>query len=166
MESMDFYNKHFVSVDDQNRIVNGFSDAFRQPTEADICINEQGGYQFRLFPGGEENPPLHEWQHMIPLYKYENGEVVKRTEEEIEADIAAMPVPEHKPTAEERIAELEAVNAELEDALCEMDASNQEEIAALNETVSALEDAICEMDAANEERMAAIEDALCEIDMG
>ena len=46
-----------------------------------------------------------------------------------------------KPTAEERIAELEAVNAELEDAMCEMDA-------------------------ANEERMAAIEDALCEMDMG
>ena len=46
-----------------------------------------------------------------------------------------------KPTAEERIAELEATNA-------------------------ALEDAMCEMDAANEERMAAIEDALCEMDMG
>lgn len=45
------------------------------------------------------------------------------------------------PTNEERIAELEVVNAELEDA-------------------------ICEMDAANEERFAAIEDALCEIDMG
>ena len=45
------------------------------------------------------------------------------------------------PTPEERIAALEAVNA-------------------------ALEDAICEMDAANEERMAAIEDALCEMDMG
>lgn len=45
------------------------------------------------------------------------------------------------PTAEERIAELEVINAELEDA-------------------------ICEMDAANEERFAAIEDALCEMDMG
>lgn len=45
------------------------------------------------------------------------------------------------PTAEERIAELEAINAELEDAICEMDATN-------------------------EERFAAIEDALCEMDMG
>ena len=141
MEPMNFYNKHYISVDELGRIVNGFSNAFRQPSDTDICINEQGGYQFRLFPGGEENPQLHEWPHMIPLYKYENGEVVKRTEEEIEADIAALPVPEYKPTAEERIAELEAVNAELEDALCEMDA-------------------------ANEERMAAIEDALCEMDMG
>ena len=48
---------------------------------------------------------------------------------------------EPETTAEERIAELEAINAELEDALCEMDA-------------------------ANEERFAAIEDALCEMDMG
>lgn len=75
------------------------------------------------------------------------------------------PVPP-APTTEERIAELEAINAELEDAMCEMDSANQEEITALNETVSALEDAVCEMDAMNEERMAAIEDALCEMDMG
>ena len=45
------------------------------------------------------------------------------------------------PTPDERITELEAINAELEDAMCEMDA-------------------------ANEERFAAIEDALCEMDMG
>lgn len=141
METMNFYNKHYITVDERSRIVNGFSDAFRSPSDTDICINEQGGYQFRLFPGGEENPPLHEWPHMIPLYKYENGEVVKRTEEEIGADVADIPVPEVKPTTEERVSDLE-------------------------DTTSALEDAICEMDAANEERMAAIEDALCEIDMG
>ena len=74
--------------------------------------------------------------------------------------------PEHEPTAEERIAELEAVNAELEDAMCEMDAEKQAEIEELHETVAALEDAVCEMDAANAERIAAIEDALCEMDMG
>lgn len=69
------------------------------------------------------------------------------------------PEPEPGPTAEERI-------AELEDAMCDMDAANQAEITDLQDTVSALEDAICEMDAANEERMAAIEDELCEMDMG
>lgn len=80
---------------------------------------------------------------------------------------AGLPEPkEPEPTTAERIAELEATNAELEDAMCEMDASNQAEIEELQETTSALEDAICEMDAANEERMAAIEDALCEMDMG
>ena len=54
----------------------------------------------------------------------------------------SLPEPEEpEPTPEERIAELEATNAELEDAMCEMDATA-------------------------EERFAAIEDALCEMDMG
>lgn len=128
-----FYNKHYITIDDQSRIVSGFSDAFRQPTDTDICINEKGGYQFRLFPGGEENPALYDWEHMIPLYKYEDGEIVRRTEEEIKGDIAAIPVPVAQPTTEERL-------TAIEDALCEMDAANAASIAAL-------EDALCEIDA-------------------
>ena len=138
---MNEYNKHYIAVDDHGRIVDGFSDAFRNPSKKDICINEQGTYQFRLFPGGEENPALHEWQHMIPLYKYEGGDVIRRTLEEIAEDIASLVIPEPAPSTEERVTELEAATA-------------------------ALEDAVCEMDAANEERIAAIEDALCEMDMG
>lgn len=103
MDEMIFYNKHYISVDEQNRIINGFSDAFRQPSNTDICINEQGGYQFRLFPGGEENPALFDREGMIPLYAYIDGEVVKRTEEEIEVDRAALIVPKPEPTAEELI---------------------------------------------------------------
>ena len=91
---MEMYNKHYITVDAENRITNGFSDAFRQPTEADICINEQGGYQFRLSLGGEENPSLFDLEGMIPLYKYDNGEVIRRAEEEIEEERAALPVPE------------------------------------------------------------------------
>lgn len=94
---MENYNKHYITVDERGRIVDGFSDAFRKPSDTDICINEQGGYQFRLFPGGEENPFLLERTYMIPLYKYENGTVVKRTEAEIEADIAALPKPTPPP---------------------------------------------------------------------
>ncbi len=100
MEDMNFYNKHYISVDDAGRITDGFSDAFRTPSDTNICINEQGGYQFRLFPGGEENPALYDGMHMIPLYKYENGKVVERTDEEIDADIAALPEP--LPTDDER----------------------------------------------------------------
>ena len=80
-------------MDEQGRIVDGFSDALRQPSAADICINEEGGYQFRLFPGGEENPVLYAVPYMIPLYKYENGSVAARAVEEIEADTAALPEP-------------------------------------------------------------------------
>lgn len=97
---MIFYNKHYITVDEHNRITRGFSDAFRKPSDTDICINAEGGYQFRLFPGGVENPVLFVWPHMIPLYKYENGEVAYRTEEEIQADIDALPEPE--PTWQER----------------------------------------------------------------
>lgn len=120
MESMDFYNKHYITVDERSRIVNGFSDAFHSPCDTDICINEWGGYQFRLFPGGEENPRLHERKHMIPLYKYENGKVVKRTEEEIEADIAALPRPEEVPTQLDMVEAQALYTAMMTDTLLEV----------------------------------------------
>ena len=96
MEDM-FYNKHYIRTREDGCIVDGFSDAFRQPAETDICVNEQGDYQFRLFPGGEENPSLFDRESMIPLYKYESGEVVRRTEEDIEADREEA----NKPTTEQ-----------------------------------------------------------------
>ena len=110
-----FHNKHYIAVDEQNRIVNGFSDAFRQPTDTDICINEQGGYQFRLFHGGEENPALFEMAG-IPRYKWDGSAAVLRTEEELEADRAARPAP--PPTTEEVLLELAADH---EARLCEIE---------------------------------------------
>ena len=87
---MDFtYNKHYITVNERGEIINGFSDAFRQPTDTDICINEQGGYQFRLIIDGkptEENPPLFDFPFMIPLYKWTGTDVVKRTDEELAVD--------------------------------------------------------------------------------
>lgn len=91
--------KHYITVDDQGRITNGFSDAFHQPSEKDICINEQGGYQFRLFPNGEENPVLYE-ENGIPLYKYDGGVVAKRSAADIAEDTAALPEP--APTEDEK----------------------------------------------------------------
>ncbi len=88
---MEAYNKHYITVDERGRITDGFSDAFRTPTDSDICINEQGSYQFRLFPGGEENPRLVE-EHGVPLYRYD-GAAAERKAEEIAADIAELPVP-------------------------------------------------------------------------
>lgn len=81
-----FYNKHYITIDARHRIIDGFSDAFRQPSESDVCINEQGSYQFRLFPNGEENPSLYN-QDGIPLYKWENGQVLPRRPEEILNDM-------------------------------------------------------------------------------
>ena len=93
---VEMYNKHYIKVDSSARVVDGWSDgplSDKDTTDA-ICINEQGGYQFRLFPGGEENPALFEWEYMIPIYKYADGKIEKRTEEEIADDIAAIPEPE------------------------------------------------------------------------
>ena len=88
----EFYNKHYIKPDSYNRIIDCWSDGPHPDCDtADaICINEQGGYQFRLFPDGEENPSLYDAEG-IPLYKWNRQAVVKRTAEEIAADQSAIP---------------------------------------------------------------------------
>ncbi len=98
----EFYNRHYIIVDKQGHITTGWSDGphpDRDTTRA-ICINDKSGYQFRITPGGEENPPLHTMDG-IPLYKWDGAQAVPRTDEEIEADRAAIPEP--APTEMERI---------------------------------------------------------------
>ena len=102
------YNKHYITIDPRGRITSGWSDGphpSRDTTDA-ICINAEGGYQFRLFPGGEENPPLRTMDS-IPLYRWDGEQAIQRTEEEIAADRAAIPPSPHTPTAEERLDALE-----------------------------------------------------------
>ncbi|MGE4213656.1 MAG: hypothetical protein AB7E42_02610 [Anaerotignaceae bacterium] len=84
----EFYNKHYVRLDTDGRIIKGFSDAFEQPIEGDICINEQGGRHFEMF--GVVNPPLMNMQG-IYIYKYIDEVVMERTPEEIQADISNLP---------------------------------------------------------------------------
>lgn len=88
--------------------------------------------RYKIIKDGETVNTIVADEKFVRHYCFKNGFTY---EEEI------LPEPERKPTAEERIKELETINAELEDAMCEMDA-------------------------ATEERLAAIEDALCEMDMG
>lgn len=83
----EFYNKHYITTDAKGCITSGWSDGphpDRDTTNA-ICINEQGGYQFRLFPGGEENPPLYTMDG-IPLYRWDGEQVIPRTGAELDAD--------------------------------------------------------------------------------
>lgn len=93
-----FYNKHYIATDIEGRITDGWSDGPcpDRDTANAVCINEQGGYQFRLFPGGEENPPLY-MMDGIPLYKWDGEQVIARTEEEIEAGRASIPAPPPSP---------------------------------------------------------------------
>jgi len=115
----EFYNKHYITTDAQNRIAAAWSDGphpDRDTTDA-ICINEQGGYQFRLFPDGEENPAICTMDG-IPLYKWDGEQVVLRTEEEIAADHAAIPEP--PPTEQERMEAQVTYTAMMTDTLLEV----------------------------------------------
>ena len=98
----EFYNRHYITTRPDGAIIDAWSDGPRpeKDTANAICINEQGGYQFRLYDGGEENPPIRTMDG-IPLYKRDGSRVLPRTEEEIEADRAAIPVP--PPSAQERL---------------------------------------------------------------
>jgi len=98
----EFYNHHYITTDAQGRITDGWSNGPHpeRDTTGAICINEEGGYQFRLHPGGEENPPLYTMDG-IPLYRWDREAIVPRTEEEIAAGRAAIPAP--PPSEQERL---------------------------------------------------------------
>lgn len=92
------YNRHYIALREDSAIIDGWSDGPHQEkdTANAICINEKGGYQFRIYPSGEENPPIYDMDG-IPLYKWDGSKVVPRTEAEIEADRAAIPAPPPSP---------------------------------------------------------------------
>ncbi|MCL2718099.1 MAG: hypothetical protein FWE14_04890 [Lachnospiraceae bacterium] len=89
------FHKHYIrKADEENEvygcfIVFGFSDAFEQPIENDVLISENGSYQFRLFPDGEENPKLFD-DNGVPLYRYHRGKVRIRSKKELEEHNAAI----------------------------------------------------------------------------
>lgn len=99
----EFYNRQYIAIRPDNGVIlDAWSDGPHpeKDTTSAICINEKGGYQFRFSPGGEENPPLYDMDG-IPLYKWNGSQVVERTEEEIEADRAAIPAT--PPSAQEQL---------------------------------------------------------------
>ena len=98
----EFYNKHYIRTRVDGAVIDCWSDGPNPDRDiADaICINEEGGYQFRLFPGGEENPALYTMDG-VPLYHWDGQAVQRRTDEEIGADRAYTPTP--SPTAQEQL---------------------------------------------------------------
>ena len=108
---MDFYNRHYIITRPDGAITDAWSDGPHpeKDTANTICINEQGGYQLRLYPfypgtgihmRTEENPPIYDMDG-IPLYKWDGSQVIARTEEEIAADRAAIPAP--PPSVQEQL---------------------------------------------------------------
>lgn len=112
----DIANKHYIRLNG-NMIIKGFSDAFEQPLETDICINENGGRHFEI--NGEINPNLINMDG-THIYKYENNTLRKATKEEIaeELEIMKMLQPETKPS--KTIEELEAEVEVLKNTISEM----------------------------------------------
>ena len=105
------YSSHYVAIRSDGTITDAWSDGPhpKKDTTNAICINEQGEYQLRLYifypwlnshMRTEENPPIYDMDG-IPLYKWDGEQVVPRTEEEIEADRAAIPAP--PPSAQEQL---------------------------------------------------------------
>ena len=97
---MEFYNKHYIRVVD-GIVTKGFSDAFEEPTETDICINEKGGRHFEI----DEviNPQMFD-DNFCHLYRYD-GALRKATEDELKAEREANYV-EPEPTEAEITLEL------------------------------------------------------------
>ena len=88
--------KHYIITDNTGQILRGFSDDFEQPDANAICINEDGGRHFEL--NGVINPPMTDYNG-TPLYKFDGGKVIARTQEELDAD---KPVIVPVPTLEDR----------------------------------------------------------------
>lgn len=103
MDDMTIYYRHYLTVDERGRITDGWSNGphYDRDTTGAILLTEQGSYQFRLWADGEDNPTLWTFPEQIPLYKWNGEAAERRTNEEIEADRAKIPVPELEPTAQD-----------------------------------------------------------------
>ena len=105
--------KVLVRVDDAGRVVEINSSAFITNTDGWTEIDSGWGDKFHHAQGNYLESPLIDERGLF-LYKLENGQVVKRSAAEVEADYKPQPT---VPTQEERLAALEdAFNLLLEGA--------------------------------------------------
>lgn len=102
----------YVKTDSNGCITSVNSSAFIADSIGWIAIDEGIGDRYHHAQGNYFSRQLYD-DNGIPVYKLENGIAVERTQAEIDADIAALPVPDPQPT----VAELQAKVAELETAL-------------------------------------------------
>lgn len=92
----EYFNRYYLKTREDGCIVDAWSDGPQagHSTEGYIQFG-QGGYQLRLTINGvetEENPCL--WtMEGVPLYKYVDGQITKRSEEEIQKEIDQIPPP-------------------------------------------------------------------------
>lgn len=103
--------KHFITLEsDSNLIKRGFSTVFEEPTDTDICINENSGRHFELL--GEINPSTIN-VFGVHLYKYENGKVLETAEEERKTELDGFTQIPKAETLEEKVNNLTLAMASL-----------------------------------------------------
>ena len=95
-----------LRTDEQNRITEINSNAFVADANGWTKIDEGWGDKYHHAQGNYLPKPLMD-ERGVYRYKLENGQTVERTQEEMDADYAARPVPATPKTN----AELEAENA-------------------------------------------------------
>ena len=73
--------KHYVRIDENNRVIKSFSDAFEQPIEGDKLVEESDNRHYNL--------QLYD-ENMVLKYKWVEGTgIVERTQEEKQPEINA-----------------------------------------------------------------------------
>lgn len=87
-------NKHYERLDDKGFAIKGFSDAFEQPLETDIFI-EEGGRHY--------NPTIFR-EDGLPLYKYIDGVKTETSDADFVEELNPANIP---PTIEERVTTVE-----------------------------------------------------------
>lgn len=74
--------KHYIRIDSNNIVIQGFSDAFEQPQTGDVQLSGDFGrhFQFQLMTGRGQF-----------MYKLINGSMTPRTQAELDAEWEARP---------------------------------------------------------------------------
>ena len=109
----------YVQTDEQGRIIAVNSSAF-VPAEWGTEIDSGLGDRFHHAQGNYFPQPIYT-RDGIPRYKLVDGAAQERTEEEIEADRAAIPVPVVPPTNEELEQENKLLRAQIQAAVDRQD---------------------------------------------
>ena len=101
----------YIQIDDASRIVAINSSAFLSSTDGWIEIDNGAGDRYHHAQGNYFPKPIYE-ERGISVYKYVDGEVLERTQEEIDADYhEPVPQPSETDIALVELAALESENA-------------------------------------------------------
>ena len=80
---------HYIRINDNEDIIYGFTDEFETPLVTDIFLYESDEIHFEI--DDVENPDLID-DNGIYLYKYIDGIIIKKTDEDIATEIANTPI--------------------------------------------------------------------------